>query len=129
MAQLPPGACGKEQTAIEKFMQGISDSTLGDRAKAVNTYREFVATWPADSGKLVGGCNMMQHVQRTTNDKNLCVIIGSRQLDTSEDKRQEPATVNRNDCARQLKSWIVSCGENICGTLLSLNAGVCTSHV
>lgn len=32
----------REQTAIEKFMQGISDSTLGDRAKAVNTYREFV---------------------------------------------------------------------------------------
>ena len=58
-------------------MQGISDSTLGDRAKAVNTYREFVAAWHVDLGELVGGatwCNMVQHVQRTTNDKNLCVI-------------------------------------------------------
>eukprot|EP00438_Fugacium_kawagutii_P019486 Skav235619 [mRNA] locus=scaffold358:197664:202777:+ [translate_table: standard] len=34
--------CFEEQSAIDKFLQGISDSTLGDRAKAVNTYREFV---------------------------------------------------------------------------------------
>ena len=30
---------------MEKFLQGISDSTLGDRAKAVKTYREFVVPW------------------------------------------------------------------------------------
>ena len=32
----------REPGAMEKFLQGISDSTLGDRAKAVKTYREFV---------------------------------------------------------------------------------------
>ena len=35
----------KEPGAMEKFLQGISDSTLGDRAKAVKTYREFVVPW------------------------------------------------------------------------------------
>ena len=32
----------REPTAIDKFKKGESDSTLGDRAKSVNTYREIV---------------------------------------------------------------------------------------
>ena len=30
---------------MEKYLSGVADSTLGDRAKAVNTYREFVVSW------------------------------------------------------------------------------------
>lgn len=33
---------GREPTAIDKYTAGESDSTLGDRAKSVNTYREIV---------------------------------------------------------------------------------------
>ena len=68
---------GKEQTAIEKFMQGISDSTLGDRAKAVKTYREFVAAWHADLGEPVGvqhGAKCTKNIKELQIDKNLCVI-------------------------------------------------------
>lgn len=32
----------REPTAIDKFTAGESDSTIGDRAKKVNTYREIV---------------------------------------------------------------------------------------
>eukprot|EP00438_Fugacium_kawagutii_P001072 Skav236095 [mRNA] locus=scaffold1166:148753:149951:+ [translate_table: standard] len=33
---------GREPTAIDKYTAGEADSTLGDRAKSVNTYREIV---------------------------------------------------------------------------------------
>ncbi|CAK9016007.1 unnamed protein product [Durusdinium trenchii] len=36
----------QESSAIEKYLSGVSDSTLGDRASAVGTYREFVVYHP-----------------------------------------------------------------------------------
>ncbi|CAK9016151.1 unnamed protein product [Durusdinium trenchii] len=36
----------RESSAIEKYLSGVSDSTLGDRASAVGTYREFVVYHP-----------------------------------------------------------------------------------
>lgn len=34
----------REPTAIDKYTSGESDSTVGDRAKSVNTYRESLGT-------------------------------------------------------------------------------------
>ena len=50
---------GREPTAIDKYTAGESDSTLGDRAKSVNTYREIVVyneDQAVPVGKEICGC-------------------------------------------------------------------------